>query len=88
MPNTKSAFKEMKTSAIKRDTNRGVKSGLATIRRKFLESVEANDASGSEASFRQYCSDLDKAVKKGVIKPNNASRRKSRAAARLASKSA
>lgn len=88
MPNTKSAIKRMRTSEIKRDANRGVKSGLTSIRRKFDEATAAGDASACDSAFKQYCSELDKAVKKGVIKANNASRRKSRAASRLASVSA
>ena len=88
MPNSKSAIKQMKTSEVKRDANRTVKSGLVTSRRRFLETAAAGDAPASETAFRQYCSELDKAVKKGVIKANNADRRKSRAHSRVAALSA
>jgi small subunit ribosomal protein S20 len=85
MPNTKSAEKRMRTSEIKRQANRSVKGRIATIRRRFSETLESGDKAKSEQHFRQYCACLDKAVKKGVVKANTADRSKSRAAIRLAS---
>ncbi len=84
MPNTKSALKRMHTSQARNQANRAAKSRLSLTRRQLYEAIDRGDATGSEASFREYCSRLDKAVKSGTIKRNNASRRKSRAAARLA----
>ncbi|MDA1043961.1 MAG: 30S ribosomal protein S20 [Verrucomicrobia bacterium] len=88
MPNTKSARRWMVKSVELRDNGRAVKSQLNSVRRKFYEYVAGGDASGGQTSFREYCSLLDKAVKKGVIKANNANRRKSRASARLSALSA
>ena len=84
MPNSKSALKRMHTSQEANERNRGAKSRLNLTRRKLYAEIESGDATGGQATFREYCSHLDKAVKKGTIKANNASRRKSRAAARLA----
>lgn len=83
MPNTKSAKRWMVKSDARRDSGRAVKSQLSSVRRKFYENVAGGDASSGQTSFREYCSLLDKAVKKGVIKANSANRRKSRASARL-----
>lgn len=87
MPNLKSAFKRMKTSADKRARNRSVKSSVNTIRRKFFDAVASGDKAAAEKCCQDFFSSLDKAAKKGILKANNASRRKSRAAAQLASMS-
>jgi small subunit ribosomal protein S20 len=84
MPNTKSARKRMRTSERRRQSNRTAKSGIQTARRRLYEAVAAGDRETSEQSYRRYCSLLDRAVKHGTLKPNNASRRKSRAARRIA----
>ncbi len=83
MPNTKSAIRWVAKSEERRESGRAVKSQLSSVRRKFYENVAGGDATGGATTFREYCSLLDKAVKKGVIKANNANRRKSRASARL-----
>ena len=84
MPNIKSAKKSMRTSEARRLSHHAVKSQLSTTRRKLYASISSGDKTASETEFRVYCAQLDKAVKKGSVKANNASRRKSRAAASLA----
>ena len=83
MPNIKSAFKSMRTSAIFRTRNRSEKTLIAGLRRTFLAAVESKDKDKAMAGFREYCSALDKAAKKGILKQNNADRHKSRASALL-----
>ena len=83
MANIKSAAKRAQTSEQKRLVNRAVRSGIASTRRDFFEAVAAGDRAKSATLFKQYSSILDKAAKHGVIKTNNASRRKSRAALKL-----
>ena len=53
-------------------------------RKKFLDTLEEKDQKACGEAFSAYCSVLDKAAKKGVIKKNTAIRRKSRAAGHLA----
>jgi small subunit ribosomal protein S20 len=84
MAHTKSAVKRSKTSAIKRDANRATKGEIASMRKKFLAAVEEGDKGKSAELCRVYASILDKAAKRGVIQANNASRRKARAAAKVA----
>jgi small subunit ribosomal protein S20 len=84
MPNIKSAMKRMKTSEKARQANHSVKRRVTTSRRKLFEAIEAGDRQKSEACLREYSSDVDKAVKKGVLKANSAARRKSQAARRMA----
>lgn len=80
MPNIKSAMKRVRQSAEDRIRNRSEKTLLATQRRTFLAAVESKDKDKVAQQFRRYCSVLDKAAKKGMIKKNNADRKKQRAA--------
>lgn len=83
MPNTKSAIKRLRTSAEAAGRNRILKSRITTYHRKLSDALVSGDAEGAKATYRQFCSALDKAVKTGVIKRNNADRRKSRAHAKV-----
>ena len=83
MPNIKSAMKRMKTSEQRHLRNQSVKSRISTIRRQLYEAIASGDRNRSTETLKRYFSALDKAAKKGMIAANNASRRKSRAAARL-----
>jgi ribosomal protein S20 len=74
----------MRTSEQRHDANRSARGRLSSTRRRLSEAIAGSDKEGSEALFRQYCAYLDKAVKQGAIKANNASRNKSRAAASMA----
>ena len=84
MAHTKSAVKRAKTSAQNRNVNRSVKSGIAGVRKNFLAAVASGDKVKSEELCRQFSSILDRSAKRGIIAKNNASRRKARAAAHLA----
>jgi small subunit ribosomal protein S20 len=84
MPNIKSAKKRMKTSELARQRNRADNSRVLTARRRFMDLVEKGEKDQAQAAFNAFCSMLDKAAKRGVIKQGNADRRKARAAARLA----
>ena len=83
MPNIKSAKKRMRTSAAAGQANRQVKSRITTQRAKLSKAIADGDKATSQELFKTYCSILDKAVKKGVVKANTADRRKSRVAAKL-----
>jgi small subunit ribosomal protein S20 len=84
MPNIKSAEKRMRTSEKARRRNKAIRSAISTARRRFLEQLAAKEREKTNAAYRQYCSILDKAAKKGVIKKEKAVRRKRRAAAQIA----
>ncbi len=84
MPNIKSAVKRVKTSEKRRVANKGAKSRIATLRRSLTQAVADGDATAGAEAYRAYCSAVDKAAKKGIIKQNAASRRKSRATRQLA----
>jgi small subunit ribosomal protein S20 len=84
MPNIKSAMKRVKTSAKSHAKNKAVKSLIFTTGKKLLEAVTAKDKKKCDELLRAFSSALDKAAKKGVITANTASRKKSRAALRIA----
>ena len=84
MPNIQSAWKRMRQSQERRSRNRAEKATLKTLQTRVYDETPAVPGETREQTFRRYCSFLDKAVKKGIIMANTASRRKSRAARRLA----
>lgn len=84
MPNIRSAVKRMRVSEKARQRNKSVKSKISTLRRQLFEVCATNDVVKSRKVFSDYCSILDKAAIKGIIKKNTAIRRKRRASARLA----
>lgn len=80
MANIKSAEKRARTSEKARRRNAEAKSRLKTLRRNLLEHIASKDPAKAETAYRTYCSALDKAVKRGIIKKNNSIRKKNRAA--------
>jgi len=84
MPQHKSAEKRIRTSERQRERNRAVRSRMRTAIRKFQEAPADQKA----AALRQASSELDNAVRKGVIKENTANRKKSRLARELNRESA
>jgi len=81
MPHTKSAKKRDRQNLKQRAKNRAMRSKVRTEVKKAKTSVQS-DAKGeaAEKAYRKAASELDKAARKGLIKKNQASRRKSRLA--------
>lgn len=84
MPNLHSAVKRVRVTEKARRKNRASKAEVSTGRRHVFETVSAKDKEKARQAFRDYCSILDIAAKKGVLKKNTAQRRKRRAAFKLA----
>lgn len=82
MANIKSAEKRWRQALKRRMRNRGVR----TAARTHIKTVNRALAAGEtdESALREAVSALDKAAEKGIIHPNNASRRKSRLMSRFA----
>lgn len=74
MPIIKSAIKRMKQTIVRRERNVGIKKDIKSATKAFA-------AKPSAAALSKTQSELDKAVKKGLIKKNTASRRKANLAA-------
>ena len=79
MANIKSAQKRIRSSEKRREGNLVVKTRVKTARRQTHEALSAGAVDVAKEAVSSYSSVLDKAVKRGVIKKNTASRRKQRA---------
>jgi small subunit ribosomal protein S20 len=77
MPNKKSAAKELR-KAVKRNTaNKKVVSKMKSLIKSNLKQIKAADQK-VKTDYLTTIKAIDKAAKKGVIKKNNAARKKSR----------
>ncbi len=74
MPHHKSAVKRMRTTKRDRTKNVNVRSELKSLLKRTVETPK------DSALMRETVSQLDRAVKKGVLKKAVANRRKSRLA--------
>ena len=84
MANTQSAKKRVRASLRKRNRNRATRSAVKTLVSRARRPAIPDAASMTSEEVRRAISALDKAAEKGVLHPNNASRRKSRLMAALA----
>ena len=84
MANHFSALKRARQTEKRTTRNRNNTSRLRTALRDLRESLTKGDKAAAEQTFRQTVSALDKAIQKGVLHENTASRYKSRLSARLA----
>lgn len=74
----------MRQNEKRRVQNQSIKTRVKTARRRFFEAAAESGEGDTDALFREYCSVLDRATKANVLTKNTASRRKTRAQARLA----
>jgi small subunit ribosomal protein S20 len=83
MPNVKSAKKRLKQNEVAQKRNSALKSRMRSSRKAYLACLEAGDVEAAKVAYATYCSALDKAVKRNVIKRNTSSRSKRRGADKL-----
>ena len=83
MANHFSALKRTRQTEKRTTRNRANNSALRTALRDLRESLTKGDKAAADQTYRQTVSSLDKAVQKGVLHKNTASRYKSRLSARL-----
>ena len=76
MANTKSAIKAARKAVRLTTRNKGVKTALKTLHKKFEAAVIAKDAAAAKTIGAKYASAMDKATKSGVVHRNAASRAK------------
>jgi small subunit ribosomal protein S20 len=88
--NNKSALKRAEIAERNRLRNKSYKSAVKTLMKKYLSAVDAYKANPSTelkddvaAKMSEAYSKIDKAVKRGVLHPNNGARKKSRLASKL-----
>jgi len=75
---TRSAAKAHRQSIKRRIRNRVFKSSTKTAVKRAAETIAGGDLDAARDDIRSAIRALDRAAQKGVLHPNNASRRKSR----------
>jgi small subunit ribosomal protein S20 len=83
MANHFSALKRARQTEKRTATNRANASRLRTALRTLRETIEKGDKRAAEQTYRATVSALDKAIQKGTLHENTASRYKSRLGARV-----
>jgi small subunit ribosomal protein S20 len=78
MANTRSAIKRIRQNEKRREYNRAFRTRARTFVKKARAAQQSTDLNAAIEATRLAIRDLDKAVSRGVIHPNNAARRKSR----------
>ncbi|HZQ94312.1 MAG TPA: 30S ribosomal protein S20 [Candidatus Sulfotelmatobacter sp.] len=84
MANHLSALKRARQTERRTARNRANTSSLRSQLRELRETLAKGDKAAAEQTYRKTVSALDKAIQKGTLHENTASRYKSRLAARLA----
>jgi small subunit ribosomal protein S20 len=80
----KAAKKSVRQDERARTSNRIWKSKVKSAKKKLEDALEKNEKNTFESLFQNYVSVIDRATSKGVIHKNNAARKKTRMAQRLA----
>lgn len=88
--NTKSALKRAQIAERNRVRNKNYKSAVKTLMKKYFSAVEVYAGNPTpeqqkevQARIAEAYSKIDKAVKRGILHPNNGARKKSKLAHRL-----
>ena len=84
MPNIKSAKKRVKVIAKKTAINVSHKTALKTAIKKFEAAVANGDKENAKTLFNVASKKLDQGVSQGILHKNNAARKKSQLALKLA----
>lgn len=83
MANTTQSEKRARQSAARFEINKARRSRVRTFIRKVEEAIVSGDAAASKAALLAAESELMRAVTKGIVHKNTASRKISRLAARV-----
>lgn len=83
MPITTSAKKALRSAARKRAFNLRRKDAVSDVLKEIKKLVAAGKKDAARALLPKAAQALDKAAKRGVLKPNAAARKKSRLSALL-----
>jgi len=79
----KSAEKRNRQGEKRRLQNKTVKSAIRSSAKKVLAASESKDKVAAEAALKDMIKRLDTAARKGIVKKNAASRKKSRMQRRI-----
>ena len=84
MANHLSALKRARQTEHRTARNRANTSSLRSQLRELRETITKGDKAAAEQTYRKTVTALDKAIQKGTLHENTASRYKSRLSARVA----
>lgn len=84
MPNIKSAKKRVRVTEKKTLINLSHKTALKTAIKKFEAAVSEGNKENAQVLFNDAVKKLDKGVSQGILHKNNAARKKSQLALKLA----
>ncbi len=79
----KSAVKALRQTKKRQERNTKIKQNISWLKRQFLKAVSAKNKKNAGGLYLKLQKAMDKALQKGVIKKNTASRQKSRLAKKL-----
>lgn len=85
MPIIKSAKKRMRQTAVRRSRNQNTKRSLRAEMKAFTTAIEAKDSKKAAEALKKVQSNLDKSVKKNILKKNTAARKLARLSEQLKS---
>lgn len=77
MKRNKSGLKRNKQSKVRRLKNRVLKSKIHTAFTSLVSSIDSKNKNNTDNNLKIYMSEIDKAVKKGILHLNNGARKKS-----------
>ena len=80
MANIASQKKRNARSRREHDENQRLRSAVRTYFRRLESALESGDDAAAETEHRELISRIDKAAQKGALHPNNAARKKAKAA--------
>lgn len=83
MPIKKAALKRMRSDRNRRLRNASVLGELKTLARKFERLIQGKEKEKATSLLQEAFKKLDKAVSRGIIHKNRASRKKSRLSRKL-----
>ena len=83
MAHSKSSKKRVYIGERNAERNQAIKCRVKTFVKKVLSAVEAKNVDEAKTALQVAYKELDKAVTKGVVKKNTASRKKSRLAVKV-----
>ena len=83
MANTRSAKKMVRKIAARTEVNKARRSRVRTYVRKLEEAIASGDKAAAQEAFKVVQPELMRAVTKGVMHKNTASRKVSRLASRV-----
>jgi len=78
LANTASAKKRIRSSARRRERNRGYRAAARTYIIQARQLIDQGDLEAAEEMSHKAVQTLDKAAQKGILHPRNVARRKSR----------